>query len=1307
MGVTNLWSLLDPVGRRINVEALTGKILAVDASIWLIQFLKAMRDDRGDPMKNAHLLGFFRRICRLLFHRIRPVFVFDGATPALKRRTVIARRRRREQHTSKLKKTAEKLLMNQLKQHALSTLAGDGASIPKPKKKKAKKNAAKDQEEMDPGKGKSRESGNDAPLENTKIDLSRSAAGEGPSQPALSSGGFVLNEDAAMVEEDLTNGQTEPSKEPIREEELADSDGDSSDFALDLPDDLTSLDPEVLFTLPPSIQYDVILQMREKQFGENRETFVSLTGQPENFSDHQMATYLKASEFRRKLEDTRKQVGQSMGINGAQVQKIASEPNRSYVFQTNLEDGKKSSLGNLSAQGATLSAMLQQQKPMEKETPPPTPEEDPSIPTKTLDITFEVPLSSSSEEEIEWEDEEEEEDPQGGKDGKSNDDVSGSPTQKPPTVTRQKFWSLSHGFKMGRSLGQWGVDEGHEEEQGELEGNDKAKFDSEDAQLQEALRRSIQDATGKSKIPEAPFRIMEGRADQVEVGTIAQSLTSEDFVLPNPVGRRYSDEGPSMASPQPVPMRKSVRFADSEEPRDMKETGNEAGAEAIDFDFLDAFVETEQQQGGGGEAVEEEVICRVVAPTAIDMEVLETGPGAPTSLPSRQPGEAPLESASSHKAKEKERHQVDFDMDTHIHNVEAADKDFEAVEEHAKNHAGGVGGSGPGCAAPVAQREEAVEVDAEVTAGPSFDAGQKSPVHVGHQSPAETPGRNPCRVPGGVDADAPKSSHCGFVTEDLPSQPRHEQPALTSTGMQHIPAMPLPSVSESSEQKLPVPVETTGQRNGAPPETLEQSQRIGHDVGMQEELEQLDLEEELALLQTETQFLEEQQKRLTRHAETPTPQMYAECQELLQMFGLPYIIAPMEAEAQCAFLNGAGLVDGVVTEDNDVFLFGGRMVYKNLFENKKYVEEYNMQDIESELGLDQQRLIQMAMLLGSDYTEGISGIGIVNATEVVQAFSGPDGPKAFRDWVNSPDEHLVSVARASSKGEAGSSGATISGLDNDDPGLRKFKITHRAARKNWELPESFPNPAVVEAYITPKVDGSKEKFTFGRPDLEMLRSFCSERFGWDYGNVDELLVPVMKAYDQRQTQLRIDSFISFRQRFAKIKSKRLQKAVAGITGAENEEIALGQAEAPPEHATVKKRSKMRGEAETSRVDETENRLGENPGAEDKDGAHVSCSADGNGVEERTGKSSSRRGSKRRGAGADRAQQKKKKTVKRVAQDSEEEMDLGADHDSDAQPQESVVPARSLPSRKTRLDVSYLEADDGSGDGGDDPDWAEG
>ena len=144
MGVHNLWKLLLPCGRRISVESLQNKVslgqnpmqrtnccigqtLAVDASIWLIQFIKAMRDDEGKVLKNAHLIGTFRRVVKvgsagfvqsgasqrampaglitwvsaylylqLLFHNIRPVFVFDGGTPALKRKTVMNRKRRRD-----------------------------------------------------------------------------------------------------------------------------------------------------------------------------------------------------------------------------------------------------------------------------------------------------------------------------------------------------------------------------------------------------------------------------------------------------------------------------------------------------------------------------------------------------------------------------------------------------------------------------------------------------------------------------------------------------------------------------------------------------------------------------------------------------------------------------------------------------------------------------------------------------------------------------------------------------------------------------------------------------------------------------------------------------------------------------------------------------------------------------------------------------------------------------------------------------------------------------------------------------------
>jgi len=47
-----------------NVRPALSLPIPPDASIWVHQFVKAMRDERGEPLPNAHLIGFFRRICK-------------------------------------------------------------------------------------------------------------------------------------------------------------------------------------------------------------------------------------------------------------------------------------------------------------------------------------------------------------------------------------------------------------------------------------------------------------------------------------------------------------------------------------------------------------------------------------------------------------------------------------------------------------------------------------------------------------------------------------------------------------------------------------------------------------------------------------------------------------------------------------------------------------------------------------------------------------------------------------------------------------------------------------------------------------------------------------------------------------------------------------------------------------------------------------------------------------------------------------------------------------------------------------------
>jgi DNA excision repair protein ERCC-5 len=119
---------------------------------------------------------------------------------------------------------------------------------------------------------------------------------------------------------------------------------------------------------------------------------------------------------------------------------------------------------------------------------------------------------------------------------------------------------------------------------------------------------------------------------------------------------------------------------------------------------------------------------------------------------------------------------------------------------------------------------------------------------------------------------------------------------------------------------------------------------------------------------------------------------------MLRLFGIPYITAPMEAEAQCAALVELGLVEGIITDDSDVFLFGGARVYKNMFNQSKMVECFFLADFARELGIDRERLVQLAYLLGSDYVEGLPGVGPVVAMELLKEFSGSDSLHKFKDW---------------------------------------------------------------------------------------------------------------------------------------------------------------------------------------------------------------------------------------------------------------------------------------------------------------------
>lgn len=152
-----------------------------------------------------------------------------------------------------------------------------------------------------------------------------------------------------------------------------------------------------------------------------------------------------------------------------------------------------------------------------------------------------------------------------------------------------------------------------------------------------------------------------------------------------------------------------------------------------------------------------------------------------------------------------------------------------------------------------------------------------------------------------------------------------------------------------------------------------------------------EVDEEIAALNKE-------RKAAMRDSEDVTQQMVGQIKILLRLFGIPYVTAPMEAEAQCAALVEFKLVDGVITDDSDIFLFGGLRVFRNMFNQSKTVECFLLSDLARELGLERDKLISLAYLLGSDYVEGLPGVGPVVAMEILEEFPGENGLTAFKEW---------------------------------------------------------------------------------------------------------------------------------------------------------------------------------------------------------------------------------------------------------------------------------------------------------------------
>lgn len=110
MGIKGLMKFLQDAAPKAireihSQQAYTGRIIAIDASMCLYQFLIMIRENRSGSYNNltnedgqvtSHIIGMLTRTIKLMESGIKPVYVFDGKPPELKLSELAARREKRE-----------------------------------------------------------------------------------------------------------------------------------------------------------------------------------------------------------------------------------------------------------------------------------------------------------------------------------------------------------------------------------------------------------------------------------------------------------------------------------------------------------------------------------------------------------------------------------------------------------------------------------------------------------------------------------------------------------------------------------------------------------------------------------------------------------------------------------------------------------------------------------------------------------------------------------------------------------------------------------------------------------------------------------------------------------------------------------------------------------------------------------------------------------------------------------------------------------------------------------------------------------
>jgi Holliday junction resolvase YEN1 len=240
--------------------------------------------------------------------------------------------------------------------------------------------------------------------------------------------------------------------------------------------------------------------------------------------------------------------------------------------------------------------------------------------------------------------------------------------------------------------------------------------------------------------------------------------------------------------------------------------------------------------------------------------------------------------------------------------------------------------------------------------------------------------------------------------------------------------------------------------------------------------------------------------------------------QLLKQFGLPFHLAPGEAEAECALLQRAGIVDAVLSEDVDTLMFGSGLTFRNWTPEASkskvptHINLYDAKITKETSGMDREGMVLVALMSGGDYVpEGIPGCGPKTACEAARAGLGRklcQIPRRDKDALRAWKDELAHELHTN-----------------------ESKFFNRKHGK-LDIPDDFPDPEILGYYTHPvissveKVEKLRRELRWDQDiDFKELRAFTGDAFDWTrLGGAKKFIRNLAPALLVRELRMRAENF---------------------------------------------------------------------------------------------------------------------------------------------------------------------------------------